>query len=216
MACPEEFHRQGTRAVSRSLCLPVRRSYWPRLPPPSCLDGSNGRTPTGLVATHLARCTRTFFRARKTRRRNGVRSGYCGRASQCATRPMLAKRGKLPTRGAWTYEVKWDGFRAVVSTEGSLRVPQPARVEWRSSQGERVPLGRRDPGWHSARDNPLGAGRAGSGLTLRAPICPMQFRATVISPQTAQTAVAVTCPGHGLPCSAMTFQPLSMRLPLPS
>jgi ATP-dependent DNA ligase len=25
--------------------------------------------------------------------------------------PMLAKSGKLPTRGAWSYEVKWDGFR---------------------------------------------------------------------------------------------------------
>ena len=36
--------------------------------------------------------------------------------------PMLAKTGKLPTRGAWAYEVKWDGFRAIVSTEGPLRV----------------------------------------------------------------------------------------------
>jgi bifunctional non-homologous end joining protein LigD len=35
---------------------------------------------------------------------------------------MLAKSGKLPTRGAWSYEVKWDGFRAIVSTEGALRV----------------------------------------------------------------------------------------------
>jgi ATP-dependent DNA ligase len=35
---------------------------------------------------------------------------------------MLAKSGKLPTRGEWSYEVKWDGFRAIVSTEGSLRV----------------------------------------------------------------------------------------------
>jgi len=32
--------------------------------------------------------------------------------------PMLAKSGKLPTRGRWSYEVKWDGFRAIVSTEG--------------------------------------------------------------------------------------------------
>ena len=36
--------------------------------------------------------------------------------------PMLAKSWKLPTRGAWAYEVKWDGFRAIVSTEGPLRV----------------------------------------------------------------------------------------------
>jgi bifunctional non-homologous end joining protein LigD len=35
---------------------------------------------------------------------------------------MLAKSGKLPTRGDWSYEVKWDGFRAIVSTEGRLRV----------------------------------------------------------------------------------------------
>ena len=35
---------------------------------------------------------------------------------------MLAKSGRLPTRGAWAYEVKWDGFRAIVSTEGPLRV----------------------------------------------------------------------------------------------
>jgi bifunctional non-homologous end joining protein LigD len=35
---------------------------------------------------------------------------------------MLAKSGRLPTRGSWAYEVKWDGFRAVVSTEGELRV----------------------------------------------------------------------------------------------
>jgi bifunctional non-homologous end joining protein LigD len=36
--------------------------------------------------------------------------------------PMLAKSGKLPAHGGFAYEVKWDGFRAVVSTEGSLRV----------------------------------------------------------------------------------------------
>ena len=35
---------------------------------------------------------------------------------------MLAKSGSLPTRGAWAYEVKWDGFRAIVSSEGPLRV----------------------------------------------------------------------------------------------
>ena len=35
---------------------------------------------------------------------------------------MLAKSGRLPTRGEWAYEVKWDGFRAIVSTEGPLRV----------------------------------------------------------------------------------------------
>jgi hypothetical protein len=33
---------------------------------------------------------------------------------------MLARSGHLPTRGEWSYEVKWDGFRAIVSTEGAL------------------------------------------------------------------------------------------------
>ena len=36
---------------------------------------------------------------------------------------MLARSGQIPTRGGCVYEVKWDGFRAVVSTErASLRV----------------------------------------------------------------------------------------------
>ena len=36
---------------------------------------------------------------------------------------MLARSGPIPTRGDWSYEVKWDGFRAIVSTEGKpLRV----------------------------------------------------------------------------------------------
>jgi bifunctional non-homologous end joining protein LigD len=35
---------------------------------------------------------------------------------------MLARSGRLPSRGAWAYEVKWDGFRTIVSTEGPLRV----------------------------------------------------------------------------------------------
>lgn len=37
--------------------------------------------------------------------------------------PMVARSGPIPTRGDWSFEVKWDGFRAIVSTEGSqLRV----------------------------------------------------------------------------------------------
>lgn len=35
---------------------------------------------------------------------------------------MLARSGRLPTSGDYSYEVKWDGFRAIVSTEGPLRV----------------------------------------------------------------------------------------------
>jgi len=36
---------------------------------------------------------------------------------------MLARSGSIPTRGAWSFEVKCDGVRAIVSTEGApLRV----------------------------------------------------------------------------------------------
>jgi bifunctional non-homologous end joining protein LigD len=35
---------------------------------------------------------------------------------------MLARSGRLPTGGDFAYEVKWDGFRAIVSAEGPLRV----------------------------------------------------------------------------------------------
>jgi ATP-dependent DNA ligase len=34
---------------------------------------------------------------------------------------MLARSGRLPTSGDYAYELKWDGFRAIVSTEGPLR-----------------------------------------------------------------------------------------------
>jgi ATP-dependent DNA ligase len=36
--------------------------------------------------------------------------------------PMLARSGTLPTRGDYAYEVKWDGFRGLLSTENGLRV----------------------------------------------------------------------------------------------
>jgi bifunctional non-homologous end joining protein LigD len=35
---------------------------------------------------------------------------------------MLARSGRLPTSGDYAYELKWDGFRAIVSTEGDLGV----------------------------------------------------------------------------------------------
>jgi len=35
---------------------------------------------------------------------------------------MLARSGQLPTSGDYAYELRWDGFRAIVSTEGTLRV----------------------------------------------------------------------------------------------
>jgi ATP-dependent DNA ligase len=39
---------------------------------------------------------------------------------------MLACSGPIPTRGDWSFEVKWDAFRAIVSTEG-----EPLRVRSR-------------------------------------------------------------------------------------
>jgi bifunctional non-homologous end joining protein LigD len=36
--------------------------------------------------------------------------------------PMVARSARLPVSSAYAYEVKWDGFRAIVSTEGPLRV----------------------------------------------------------------------------------------------
>jgi bifunctional non-homologous end joining protein LigD len=35
---------------------------------------------------------------------------------------MLARGGELPAGDGWAYEIKWDGFRAIVSTEDGLRV----------------------------------------------------------------------------------------------
>jgi bifunctional non-homologous end joining protein LigD len=35
---------------------------------------------------------------------------------------MLARSGPLPTSGDYAYELKWDGFRAIVSTEGPIRL----------------------------------------------------------------------------------------------
>jgi bifunctional non-homologous end joining protein LigD len=35
---------------------------------------------------------------------------------------MLARSGRLPLAGEYAYELKWDGFRALVSTVGRLRV----------------------------------------------------------------------------------------------
>ena len=35
---------------------------------------------------------------------------------------MLSRSGSLPVGDGWSFEVKWDGFRAIVSTEDGLRV----------------------------------------------------------------------------------------------
>jgi len=34
---------------------------------------------------------------------------------------MLSRSGPLPNGPGWSFEVKWDGFRALVSTEDGLR-----------------------------------------------------------------------------------------------
>jgi bifunctional non-homologous end joining protein LigD len=36
--------------------------------------------------------------------------------------PMLSRPGPLPSGTGRSFEVKWDGFRAIVSTEDGLRV----------------------------------------------------------------------------------------------
>jgi ATP-dependent DNA ligase len=35
---------------------------------------------------------------------------------------MLSRPGPLPSGSTWSFELKWDGFRALVSTEDGLRV----------------------------------------------------------------------------------------------
>ena len=36
--------------------------------------------------------------------------------------PMLSRPGPLPIGPTWSFKVKWDGFRAIVSTTNGLRV----------------------------------------------------------------------------------------------
>ena len=36
--------------------------------------------------------------------------------------PMLSRPGPLPEHGNWSFEVEWDGFRALVRTHGGLHV----------------------------------------------------------------------------------------------
>jgi ATP-dependent DNA ligase len=60
-------------------------------------------------------------RASAQRRNSSIASRTVAPAAPLP-QPMLARSGPLPTRGDWSFEVKWDGFRAIVSTEGTLRV----------------------------------------------------------------------------------------------
>jgi ATP-dependent DNA ligase len=48
---------------------------------------------------------------------------------------MLTRSGRLPASGDYAYELKWDGFRAIVSTEGSLRVRSRRRQQPRAVWG---------------------------------------------------------------------------------
>jgi ATP dependent DNA ligase domain len=43
-------------------------------------------------------------------------------SSSCGCLTMLARPGPLPSGSCWSFELKWDGFRAIVSTEDGLRV----------------------------------------------------------------------------------------------
>ena len=36
--------------------------------------------------------------------------------------PMLSRPGPLPSGSGWSFELKWDGFRAIVSTEDGFVV----------------------------------------------------------------------------------------------
>jgi bifunctional non-homologous end joining protein LigD len=72
--------------------------------------------------------------------------------------PMLARSGRLPTESGWAFELKWDGFRAIVRTGSEYRVR--SRRGWNMTKlvpelaempvdavldGELVALG--DDGW---------------------------------------------------------------------
>lgn len=46
--------------------------------------------------------------------------------------PMLSRAGPLPSGPGWSFELKWDGFRAIVSTEDGLRVR--SRRSWNMTE----------------------------------------------------------------------------------
>jgi ATP dependent DNA ligase domain len=67
--------------------------------------------------------TSTVFGA--SRRASQRRRGLGRRARVAALRlpePMLSRPGLLPSGSGWSFELKWDGFRALVSTEDDFRV----------------------------------------------------------------------------------------------
>jgi hypothetical protein len=85
---------------------------------------------------------------------------------------MLARSGRLPASRDFAYEVKWDGFRAIVSAEGAttpvgraLRLASSLlceRKRWLepycagSSSGAFYPGGRPQPDSHASEMNETG------------------------------------------------------------
>ena len=56
--------------------------------------------------------------------------------------PMLARSGQLPTSADYAYELKWDGFRCLLSTEGRLGIY--SRRRWNADEGTADPDRLRD------------------------------------------------------------------------
>lgn len=53
-----------------------------------------------------------------------VASSFCGLPD-----PMLSRPGPRPSGSGWSFELKWDGVRAIVSTEGGFAVRSRRGVE---------------------------------------------------------------------------------------
>jgi hypothetical protein len=52
---------------------------------------------------------------------------------------MLARSGPIATRGHYSYEVKWDGFRGILSTENRRRLGLQWRAQALSGRNVRPP-----------------------------------------------------------------------------
>ena len=65
-----------------------------------------------------ARAAETLSRKPASR----VRTARTRRDASGEAAPMLSRPGPLPSGSGWSFELNWDGFRAIVSTEDQLRV----------------------------------------------------------------------------------------------
>ena len=72
-----------------------------------------------LSSTFRSRCPLVFLNVSNAQ---SYDPGAAVASFSALPEPMLARSGRLPASGDYAYEVKWDGFRAIVSTEGALRV----------------------------------------------------------------------------------------------